>query len=152
MSLALPEETALVIPESLNEQDFENLAKLTGQDDFAKEERIPRLSIEQSSDDNDGNPVPRGKYRLWVDSSNYYMDTPVVRLFLRMFGYSVYDPSENRFANRTVLKPSLRDVFPDIQGVTSAVSYLVMRWKHLQTILLKKLYKSLLGALRLSMV
>ena len=28
MSLALPEETALVIPESLNEQDFENLAKL----------------------------------------------------------------------------------------------------------------------------
>ena len=116
MSLALPEETALVIPESLNEQDFENLAKLTGQDDFAKEERIPRLSIEQSSDDNDGNPVPRGKYRLWVDGSNYYMDTPVVRLFLRMFGYSVYDPSENRFANRTVLKPSLRDVFPDIQG------------------------------------
>jgi len=104
----------VVIPKNLDE--FENIAKVTGQDDFAQSERIPRLSIEQSVDDSEGNPIPRGKYRLKIDNTTYYMNTPVVRFFLRMFGYSVYDVNENRFSNRTVLKPSLRDAFPDITG------------------------------------
>lgn len=110
------DDNVLVIPENISEKDFENIAKATGQDDFSQADRIPRLSIEQSTDDNEGNPIPRGKYRLWVDNTTYYMNAPVVRFFLRMFGYSVYDVSENRFSNRTVLKPSLKDAFPDTTG------------------------------------
>ena len=116
VNLAETEDNVLVIPESINDQEFEKLAKATGQDDFSKAERIPRLSIEQSSDDNEGNSVPRGKYRLIIDKSTYYMNTQTVRFFLRMFGYSVYDPTENKFSNRTVLKPSLKDTFADTTG------------------------------------
>ena len=112
---ALAEDNVLVVvPENLDE--FESIAKVTGQDDFSQSERIPRLSIEQSVDDNDGNTVPRGKYRLWIDNTTYYMNAPKVRFFLRMFGYSVYDVNENKFSNRTMLKPSLKDAFPDITG------------------------------------
>ena len=115
-NLALPEDNVIVIPDNINDQEFEKLAKATGQDDFSQADRIPRLSIEQSSDDSEGNSIPRGKYRLWIDNSTYYINNPTVRLFLRMFGYSVYDQSENRFSNRTVLKPSLKDAFPDTTG------------------------------------
>jgi len=114
MTTNIEDNVLVIVPENLDE--FENIAKATGQDDFAQSERIPRLSIEQSVDDSEGNPIPRGKYRLKVDNTTYYMNTPVVRFFLRMFGYSVYDVNENRFSNRTVLKPSLRDAFPDITG------------------------------------
>ena len=114
MTTNIEDNVLVIVPENLDE--FENIAKATGQDDFAQSERIPRLSIEQSVDDSEGNPIPRGKYRLKIDNTTYYMNTPVVRFFLRMFGYSVYDVNENRFSNRTVLKPSLRDAFPDITG------------------------------------
>jgi len=110
------DENILVVPENINDQDFEKFAKAIGQDDFSQADRIPRLSIEQSTDDNEGNTIPRGKYRLWVDNSTYYINNPTVRLFLRMFSYSVYDQSENRFSNRTILKPSLKDAFPDTAG------------------------------------
>ena len=107
----------LVLPDSIGDSDFAKIAQSFGQDDGpAENARLPRLAIEQSSDDDEGNRLPKGDFRLRAEGSTFYLKKPQVRLFIRVFGYDVYNATEGEWGCRTVLKPSLKDEFLDTDG------------------------------------
>ena len=111
-------ETSLTTLEDLNTLGVENLTAMIGQAGMGKPANvgIPRLAIEQMADNDDGDKLPKGEYRLRIEDKDYYIKNPTVRFYVRYFSYDSFNSESPKDSPRTVLKPSLKDEFPDSKG------------------------------------
>ena len=112
-------DTNLTTVEDLNSISTENLAAMMGQVGLGKPVNagIPRLAIEQMAENDEGERLPKGNIRLRVDGVDYYFDKdPLVRLYARYFAYDAFNAENPKESPRTVMKPSLKDDFPDSKG------------------------------------
>lgn len=112
-------DTNLTTVEDLNKISTENLAAMIGQVGLGKpvNSGIPRFAIEQMAENDEGERLPKGSYRLKVDGEDYYFDgDPLVRLYVRYFAYDAFNADNPKESPRTVMKPSLKEDFPDSKG------------------------------------
>ena len=102
----------------INDGNLEKIAALIGQTGLGKPTNIglPRLAIEQMADNDDGDRLPKGEFRVRSGDQNIYIKTPVVRLYARYFSYGAYNTENPKDSIQTVMKPSLKEEFPDSKG------------------------------------
>jgi hypothetical protein len=104
--------------EDLNEENMAKLAAMVGQTETraTTTQGLPRLAIEQQADNDDGEPLPKGSFRIRLDNSTVYAKEITVRMFVRYYSYDLWNQSSPEDSIRTVLAPSLSDDFPDTSG------------------------------------
>tara|TARA_R100001530_G_scaffold22134_4_gene18253 strand:+ start:101 stop:463 length:363 start_codon:yes stop_codon:yes gene_type:complete len=101
------------LPTKIDDITEDNLRKLIGQSgDVSSGGGLPRLSINHSTEDDDGNSIPRGFFMI-RDSSGKSVFAPKVtyRPFVRTFMYSVWDNDLNQFGSQTIQSRSMNDLF-----------------------------------------
>ena len=106
------------LPTTLDDISEDKLKKLIGQSgDTSSGGGMPRLSINHSTEDDDGNQIPRGFYMI-KDSTGKSIFSPKVtyRPFVRTFMYSVWDNDSNTFGSQTIQSRSMNDLFYDSTG------------------------------------
>ena len=106
------------LPTTIDDITEDNLRKLIGQSgDVSSGGGLPRLSINHSTEDDDGNSIPRGFFMI-RDSSGKSVFAPKVtyRPFVRTFMYSVWDNDLNQFGSQTIQSRSMNDLFYDTSG------------------------------------
>ena len=106
------------LPSTLDDVSEDKLKKLIGQSgDVSSGGGLPRLSINHSTEDDDGNQLPRGFFMV-KDKDNRAVFAPRVlfRPFVRTFLYSVWDNENNQFGSRTIQSRSMNDIFYDSNG------------------------------------
>lgn len=104
---------------NLENLDEEALMALTGQAYAPKtgsSAGLARLSINYEAEDDQGNTLPRGAWRVMLDGGFVYADKLNFRPFARMYTYSLYDSEEGRFISQSIQSQSLGDRFPDSTG------------------------------------
>ena len=78
---------------------------------------FPRLSINHSTEDDDGNSIPRGFFMIRNGSGRSVFAPKVTyRPFVRTFMYSVWDNDSNQFGSQTIQSRSMNDLFYDTSG------------------------------------
>lgn len=66
---------------------------------------LPRMGINRSPDDDDGNEVPMGTYFFMLpneDNKVFYAKTIKFRPFINTYRYEEWGPKENKWVNRTI--------------------------------------------------
>ena len=108
----------IITMEDLNEENMAKLAAMVGQTETraTTTQGLPRLAIEQQADNDDGEPLPKGSFRIRLDNSTVYAKEITVRMFVRYFSYDLWNQNSPEDSIRTVLAPSLSDDFPDTSG------------------------------------
>ena len=108
----------IITMEDLNEENMAKLAAMVGQTETraTTTQGLPRLAIEQQADNDDGEPLPKGSFRIRLDNSTVYAKEITVRMFVRYYSYDLWNQSSPEDSIRTVLAPSLSDDFPDTSG------------------------------------
>ena len=109
------------IAAAFNSDDTEKLMELTGQGSGSSEKSgPPRLSINYDVATEDGTPLTRGDWKMYVDGRFIYASEVILRPLLRMFEYSVWDNEANDgrggFSCKSVQKPTFSGEFPDTTG------------------------------------
>ena len=107
------------LPTKIDDITEDNLRKLIGQSgDVSSGGGLPRLSINHSTEDDDGNSIPRGFFMIKDGSSGRAIFAPKVtyRPFVRTFMYSVWDNDSNQFGSQTIQSRSMNDLFYDTSG------------------------------------
>ena len=77
---------------------------------------LPRLAINYTDEDDDGNSLPKGHWKLMVDGRFVYAEKLKLRPFSRMYTYSHWDDEEKGFVSQSIQTGSLGDKFPDSIG------------------------------------
>tara|TARA_R100001509_G_scaffold43454_1_gene23531 strand:+ start:2556 stop:3404 length:849 start_codon:yes stop_codon:yes gene_type:complete len=77
---------------------------------------LPRLSINYTDEDDDGNRLPKGHWKLMLDGRFVFAEKLTLRPFSRMYTYSHWDNEENVFVSQSIQTGSLGDKFPDTAG------------------------------------
>lgn len=108
------------LPTNIDDLSEDSLRKLVGQtgDSIpASGGGFPRLSINHSTEDDDGNQLPRGFYMV-KDKDGKAIFAPKVhyRPFTRTFMYSVWDNENNTYSNQTIQSRNMNDLFYDTSG------------------------------------
>ena len=108
----------IITMEDLNEENMAKLAAMVGQTETraTTTQGLPRLAIEQQADNDDGEPLPKGNFRIRLDNSTVYAKEITVRIFVRYYSYDLWNQNSPEDSIRTVLAPSLSDDFPDTSG------------------------------------
>ena len=108
----------IVTMDDLNEENMAKIAAMIGQTDSrpATQQGLPRLAIEQQSENDDGEPLPKGSFRVRLDNNTVYSKEISVRMFVRYYSYDLWNQQSPEDSIRTVLAPSLSDDFPDTSG------------------------------------
>ena len=106
------------LPTKIDDITEENLRKLIGQSsDMSSGGVFPRLSINHSTEDDDGNSIPRGFFMIRNGSGRSVFAPKVTyRPFVRTFMYSVWDNDSNQFGSQTIQSRSMNDLFYDTSG------------------------------------
>ena len=106
------------LPTKIDDITEENLRKLIGQSgDVSSGGVFPRLSINHSTEDDDGNSIPRGFFMIRNGSGRSVFAPKVTyRPFVRTFMYSVWDNDNNQFGSQTIQSRSMNDLFYDTSG------------------------------------
>ena len=75
----------IITMEDLNEENMAKLAAMVGQTETraTTTQGLPRLAIEQQADNDDGEPLPKGSFRIRLDNSTVYAKEITVRMFVR---------------------------------------------------------------------
>ena len=103
----------------------EQIMRLTGQEDDAggtMSVLLPRLAINRAGEDDDGNKLEVGTYKIYDPVSEklvYSKKTngPVkLRPFIRSYQYMEYNPDENNYSNKSIIFKSWKDEAIDING------------------------------------
>jgi len=105
------------------EIDTDTLMAMLGQKDLSSTSSesskafLPRLSIEHNTEDDDGNSLPRGKWRVRdANGETVHSDTVIFRPFLRRYMYSVWDQGQQNYSSMTIQASSFGDKFFDTTG------------------------------------
>jgi len=108
----------MITMDDLNEENMAKLAAMVGQTETRSnvQQGLPRLAIEQQADNDDGEPLPKGSFRIRLDNNTVYAKEITVRMFVRYYSYDLWNQNSPEDSIRTVLSPSLSDDFPDTSG------------------------------------
>ena len=108
----------MITMDDLNEANMAKLAAMVGQTETRSnvQQGLPRLAIEQQADNDDGEPLPKGSFRIRLDNNTVYAKEITVRMFVRYYSYDLWNQNSPEDSVRTVLSPSLSDDFPDTSG------------------------------------
>lgn len=106
---------------ALQNDDTDLLKKLTGQGDGGGDRMgLPRLGINYDQETDDGNPLVRGDWKIFVDGEFLYSPEVKIQALMRMFEYSMWDAEMNDgrggFSCKSVQKPKFDGTFPDTEG------------------------------------
>ena len=106
---------------ALQNDNTEELKKLTGQGEGGGDRvGLPRLGINYDQENDDGNPLTRGHWKIFVDGEFLYAPEVKIQSLMRMFEYSMWDAEANEgrggFSCKSVQKPSFGGTFPDTEG------------------------------------
>ena len=99
----------------------EQIRKITGQDEgLGNGINIPRLGINRSPEDDDGNQLPVG-HLFAYDSSvgqNVFGKPVTFRPFISAMQYMHYDPEKSEYVNRSIIFKNWKEEAIDILGGT----------------------------------
>lgn len=100
---------------SFDEKSFHEIAKLTG---ATTRETIvlPNLTINRSSEDDEGNTVPSGTFKVAQNGVAVYGKTAIFRPFINSYQYVEYDPVSNTYPNRSIVIKSFNEEPIDLLG------------------------------------
>ena len=106
------------LPTTLDDLSEDKLKKLIGQSgDTSTGGGTPRLSINHSTEDDDGNQIPRGFYMIRnSEGKSIFAPKVMYRPFVRTFMSSVWDNDSNSFGSQTIQSRSMNDLFYDSTG------------------------------------
>ena len=99
----------------------EQIMQAIGQDDGSTlGTNIPRLAINRSPEDDDGNQLPVGHYYTYDSTSgqNVYSKSVTLRPFISAMQYMHYDAVQGEYINRSIIFKSWREEAIDILGGT----------------------------------
>ena len=99
----------------------EQIMQAIGQDDGSTlGTNIPRLAINRSPEDDDGNQLPVGHYYTYDSTSgqNVYSKPVTLRPFISAMQYMHYDADQGEYINRSIIFKSWREEAIDILGGT----------------------------------
>lgn len=115
--LSVLENTSNVL-DVLKSGDREALMALTGQAgaDEKPKTGLSRLNINYDTDDDEGNTLKKGSWKIYHDGEFVYSDKVNFRTMVRYYEWSVYDPDEGKFSCRSTQEPKLEHQFPDTSG------------------------------------
>jgi len=108
----------MITMDDLNEENMAKLAAMVGQTETRSnvQQGLPRLAIEQQADNDDGEPLPKGSFRIRLDNNTVYAKEVTVRMFVRYYSYDLWNQQSPEDSIRTILASSLSDDFPDTSG------------------------------------
>jgi hypothetical protein len=106
---------------ALQTDNTEELKRLTGQGEGGGDRvGLPRLGINYDQENDDGNPLTRGHWKIFVDGEFLYAPEVKIQSLMRMYEYSMWDAEANEgrggFSCKSVQKPSFGGTFPDTEG------------------------------------
>ena len=99
----------------------EQIMQAIGQDDGSSMGvNIPRLAINRSPEDDDGNQLPVGHFYTYDSSTgqNVYSKPVTLRPFISAMQYMHYDAVKSEYVNRSIIFKSWREEAIDILGGT----------------------------------
>ena len=99
----------------------EQIMQAIGQDDGSTlGTNIPRLAINRSPEDDDGNQLPVGHYYTYDSNTgqNVYSKPVTLRPFISAMQYMHYDAVQGEYINRSIIFKSWREEAIDILGGT----------------------------------
>ena len=104
--------------DNLNNENMAKVAAMIGQTSTAPSgvTGFPRLAIEQQNENDAGDVLPKGSFRLKTGEKTLYSKELEVRFFVRYYSYDLWNNTNPDLSVRTVLQPSLSDNFPDTSG------------------------------------
>ena len=104
---------------NINKMSDEQIMQAIGQDDGSSNGvNIPRLGINRSPEDDDGNQLPVG-HLFTYDSSvgqNVYGKPVSFRPFISAMQYMHYDPEKSEYVNRSIIFKNWKEEAIDILG------------------------------------
>ena len=104
---------------NINKMSDEQIMQAIGQDDGSSNGiNIPRLGINRSPEDDDGNQLPIG-HLFTYDSSvgqNVYGKPVSFRPFISAMQYMHYDPEKSEYVNRSIIFKNWKEEAIDILG------------------------------------
>ena len=104
---------------NINKMSDEQIMQAIGQDDGSKSGiNIPRLGINRSPEDDDGNQLPVG-HLFAYDSSvgqNVFGKPVTFRPFISAMQYMHYDPEKSEYVNRSIIFKNWKEEAIDILG------------------------------------
>jgi len=109
--------TELATQEDIAGMTEQELMALTGQTEITG--ALPRLAVNYAADDDDGNTLPRGTYRIddpEQGGMTIFGNEAHFRPLLRVYSYSIWDQEEKKFTVQTVQDKTLGGPFPDNKG------------------------------------
>ena len=111
--------TALAVSK-IEEMSVADIMSATGQAD-AMEAKLPYISLNKHSENDDGKPIPSGTFTFTKDAKQWFSpkDGKVkFRIFIRGYQYSVYDEDKNEYVNRSkIIKSWSEEAFDELGTV-----------------------------------
>jgi len=101
---------------AFSEGNEEKLMALTGQDDGATKNMLPKLAINYDTDTEDGKSLKKGTWRIQHNGRFVYSDNVIIRPFMRTFFWSLWDSEEGRSVSASIQKTVMSGDFPDSVG------------------------------------
>ena len=109
------------IVNAFNNDDMETFMEASGQGGNSNRQvGLPRLNINYDAETEDGQTLPRGAWKMYLDGRFIYAEEVKVRFILRTFEYSLWDQETGTFSSKSVQKPTLSGMFPSTDGVNKA--------------------------------
>ena len=101
---------------AFSEGNEEKLMALTGQDDGAIKNMLPKLAINYDTDTEDGKSLKKGTWRIQHNGRFVYSDNVIIRPFMRTFFWSLWDSEQGRSVSSSIQKTVMSGDFPDSVG------------------------------------
>ena len=106
---------------NINQMSDEQIMQAIGQDDGSSTgTNIPRLAINRSPEDDDGNQLPVGHFYTYDSNvgQNVFGKPVTLRPFISAMQYMHYDADKGEYVNRSIIFKSWREEAIDILGGT----------------------------------
>jgi hypothetical protein len=106
---------------NINKMSDEQIMQAIGQDDGSSTgANIPRLAINRSPEDDDGNQLPVGHFYTYDSNvgQNVFGKPVTLRPFISAMQYMHYDADKGEYVNRSIIFKSWREEAIDILGGT----------------------------------
>jgi hypothetical protein len=100
----------------------DKLMSMLGQDADTGGSTLGRLSINYASEDDDGNLIKRGLFKVETKENTVYAEKVSFRPFLNTFQYKKYDGDNEENTYKSVMFTSWSDAKPDTNGTDSCGS------------------------------
>jgi hypothetical protein len=102
----------------VSNDQLQEFLKASGQADTQGQNftTLPRITTNKVGEDDDGNAIPVGTFKVSQDGKSVYGKTATFRVIKNAYQYSVYDDTENKYTNRSVIFQSWNEEAIDEKG------------------------------------